>query len=318
MKSYLVFLFSLVCSALMLSAERAAGIGWDFHPDSVTYATASVEMMEAIRQDGVLTAFNNGYYVWSYLLGMNVVVLTIANMLVYALSNVVIYRFHSRHVSDALRGNMAWLLLLLLLNPYRLHLSTTILKDTLIIFLVLMMSVSSFKRALLFLPLSCLLRLASPLYLLIFASRRLAFAMVVSAALLGFLYFESIADALLAFNEAEMRLREFDNIPTFQEFGMVGVLLRSITWPLLAVTGFFAILSPAAAFFPVALGSIFNLIYIYKTTHSLTLPVGAMLAMMAFGAMVTGYTAYIRYIYPLLVALPIVALGLRSSNVRSK
>ncbi len=319
MKSSLVFLFSLVCSALMLSAERAAGIGWDFHPDSVTYATASGEMMAAIREEGILTAFNNGYYVWSYLLGMNVVALTIANMLVYALTNVVIYRFHVLHVSKSLHGKTTWLflLLLLLLNPYRLHLSTTILKDTFIIFLVLMMAASNFKRALLFLPLACVIRVASPLYLLMFARRQMVLAMLVPAALAGLLYSQNILDALLTFNEAEMQLREFDRIPSFQEFGLVGVFMRSVTWPLLAITGLFVILSPAAAFFPVALGSIFIQFYIFKTTRSLVIPAGAMLAMMAFGAMVTGFTAYIRYVYPLLVALPIVVLRMKSSYVRA-
>jgi len=319
MKSFIVFLFSLICSALMLSAERAVGIGWDFHPDSVTYATASGEMMAAIREEGILTAFNNGYYVWSYFLGMNVVALTFANMVVYSLTNVAIYRFHALHVSKSQHGKATWLLLLLLLllNPYRLHLSTTVLKDTFIIFLVMMMAVSNFKKALLLLPLAGFFRLASPLYLLMFAKRQMVIAMFFPAALVGLLYYQNILDVLLTFNEADMQLREFDRIPTFQEFGLVGVLIRSATWPLLAITGLFVILSPAAAFFPVALGSIFNQLYIYKTTRSLLIPAGAMLALMAFGAMVTGFTAYIRYVYPLLVALPIVVLRIKSSHSRA-
>ena len=149
-----------------------------------------------------------------------------------------------------------------------------------------------------------------------FAKRRILLTLLVPAALAGLLFSQDILDAMLTFNEAEMQLREFDKIPTFQEYGIVGVLMRSVTWPLLAITGLFAILSPAAAFFPVALGSVFNQFYIFKTTRSLVFPVGAMLALMAFGAMVTGYTAYIRYVYPLLVALPIVALGMKPSDIR--
>jgi len=310
MKSLLVFVFSLCCSAITLAAERAAGIGWDFHPDSVTYATASTAMMVAIKAEGFFTAFNNGYYIWAHLLGMNVVALTAVNMAVYSVTNVFIYKFHVRYVARRAHGSNAWLILLLILilNPYRLHLSTTILKDSIIILLVVAMAVSNFKRSILILPVLALIRLASPLYLLMFVKKRMALALVVLASVATILFSSVVVDVLLAFNAAEMQLREFDKIPTFQEYGVAGVFLRSITWPLLAVSGLFAVLSPAAAFFPVALGSIFNQIYTYSTTRSLLFPAGAMLALMAFGAMVTGYTAYIRYVYPLMVVLPIVTL----------
>ena len=40
-KFWLVVVLSFFTSALLLAAERAVGIGWDFHPDSLTYATTS-------------------------------------------------------------------------------------------------------------------------------------------------------------------------------------------------------------------------------------------------------------------------------------
>lgn len=297
-------LISLLTSALLLGVERAVGIGWDFHPDSVTYATFSEEAYVSIVENR-LGLFNNGYYVLSYFMGQSVIAITAMNMVVFALTNGLIYKtINEKSYYPVGRA----LLLLLLLNPYRAHLSTTMLKDTLIIFFVILFVGSPFvTRAFSFLSMIAL-RVASPLYLIMFIPRRYIFYAGLIALTLMIVFWDVVAGRILEFNDLEMQLRDFDRIPTFQEFGIWGSVLRAIIWSLLAFSGTFVLLSPAPEFIPVAIGSIMILIFIKKATGSYKIPLQLLFVTSMFGVMVTGYTAYIRYIYPILVAWPLIAV----------
>ena len=304
-KFWLVVVLSFFTSALFLAAERAVGLGWDFHPDSLTYATTSDVAFFSIV-DNWSEIFNNGYYVLAYLLGQSVIAITLMNMLVFAFTNGLIFKAVKRkshfHITAAL-------LLLLFLNPYRLHLSTTMLKDTLIIFFMVLLVSSTNTIRVVSLVSMVLLRIASPVYFIILIPRRFIFYITLAFALLATFYWDPVVGRILEFNEQDMQLRGFDTIPTFKEFGLSGSIVRGIVWSFLSLSGTFALVSPSLEFAPVAIGSIMTLVFVKKVTGSFKVPLQILVVTSIFGVMVTGFTAYIRYIYPVLVVWPLIVIA---------
>ncbi|MBD8548173.1 hypothetical protein [Sphingomonas sp. CFBP 8760] len=312
MRTIVVFVMSLAAALLFLGIERFAGIPWNFHPDSVTYATFAHDTVRAILAQSYFLILNNGYYFWADLLGMSVALMTAANMLLFASTNVILFRFHDRYCNND-RGSVRWLiaLLLILANPYRLHLATTALKDTMIVMFVVLMAVNGRRAVPWFAPFLGILRVASIFYLIIKLPRKHLIRLLFVALLLSLVFADALGGRLLEFNSADMQLREFDRIPNFRNLGLFGTLARGVFWPILAMTGAFAVLSPALAFIPVAIGSVMNQIYCRMATGRFAVPLAILVPMAIIGALVTGYTAYIRYVYPLLVVLPIVAIQQR-------
>lgn len=318
MKSVAVFFISLAASLLFLALERFSGIDWDFHPDSVTYVTLSDDTTRAILAQSYLLIFNNGYYFWASALGMSVVLLTAANAIFFSVTNVLLFRFHSYFCPER-QNSPAWIvsLSILMFNPYRLHLSTTALKDTMIVLLVVFLSTNRTKFAFWVMPLLFVLRVASLFYMVTKLSHKNLIRLLVVCLVLAFVFANALGDRLLEFNSADMQLREFDRIPNFRNLGLFGTTARAALWPLLAITGTFAVISPALAFIPVAVGSLTNQVYCRIVTGRFAFPLAVLVPMAIFGALVTGYTAYIRYIYPLLVALPIIAVQIRYQQLRA-
>lgn len=309
MKSAIVFFISALSAVLVLALERVLGIEWDFHPDSVTYATLADETVQGILSQNYLLIFNNGYYFWASILGMSVTLMTVANIIFFSITNIFLVDFHTKH-SPKQKYSIytALAFAILMFNPYRIHLATTILKDTLIIMLVVFLVYSDKYYSYMQIPILIVMRVASPLYFFTKLSKKnlvrfLIIGIAVSVVLSSF-----ISDRLLEFNSADMQLRDFDKIPNFRDLGLIGTFLRASIWPILAITGGFALLSPALAFFPVALGSMFNQIYCRLVLGRFSFPLAVAVPMAIFASLVTGYTAYIRYIYPLLVVLPMVAV----------
>ena len=312
MKTAVVFFGSVAMAALFLAIERIAGIPWDFHPDSITYATLADDTVRSILAQSYFSILNNGYYFWASLLGMSVFWMTTANIIMFASTNVALFRFHERYCING-QASARWLiaLSLLMVNPYRLHLATTALKDTMILLIVVLMALGRRRVTPWLLPFLLALRVASAFYLLIKLKRNQLFQLLFVAILASLFFANELSDRLLDFNAADMQFREFDKIPNFRPLGLFGTLARAVTWPALAITGTFAVVSPALAFFPVAIGSITNQIYCRLATGRFAAPLAVLVPMAIIAALVTGYTAYIRYAYPLLAVLPIVAVQQR-------
>lgn len=312
MKTAVVFFASVAMAALFLAIERLAGIPWDFHPDSVTYATLADDTVRAILAQSYVSILNNGYYFWASLLDQSVFWMTTANIIMFAITNVALFRFHEQYCVNG-RGSARWLiaLSLLMINPYRLHLATTALKDTMILMLVVFMALSRRRVIPWIVPFLLALRVASAFYLVIKLKKNQLIQLLLLAIIGSLVFANELGDRLLEFNAAEMQFREFDKIPVFRDLGLFGTLARAVTWPALAITGTFAIVSPALAFFPVAIGSITNQLYCRLATGRLAMPLPVIVPMAIIAALVTGYTAYIRYAYPLLAVLPIVAVQQR-------
>ena len=303
----------------LLALERAAGIAWDYHPDSATYATISDDITNNILSN-TLMIFNNGYYVLSSLLGMSVVGITAMNMVFFSYTNVMIYRVHRDSSHYLPKGKAIWILCLLLLicNPYRLHLGTTMLKDSLIIMLFVFAVTNRFYGRLALIPVLAIFRTASLLYFSIFLRRKYIIAGGFFVLLTWLALGDIVTLLILDFNSHEMVFRGFDRVPTFQQYGLIGAIIRAFVWPILALSGGFMFVSPAPVYAIVSLGIFGGLAYMILMTGRVRILLSVYAVMMVFGILVTGFTSYLRYVYPLLVVTPLIAIQIAVAIGKSK
>lgn len=300
-----IFAISFASSVLLLILERSIGIGWDFHPDSVTYATKSLlKSVEAIENFPV-GLINSGFYFICLALGQNIVVITIFNMIIFSLTNVMIFNGVQEKFTFNNQLKMLGLVCLLIFNPYRIHLSTTLLKDTFIMFLFVW-SIQSFRTGLIGVVLMPLMRPAGILYYIAKANSKI-FVSVLLVIFFAFLVKPNFfLNQIEVFNSNQMQFRDFDVIPTFQNLGIMGSILRGLLWPVLFLTGTFVFLSPAMPYIMVALGIWMTLLFfILLRVWPINLD-KVFFVLFAFAVMVTGYSSYLRYVYPMLVVLPLI------------
>lgn len=250
-KNLAIFTLSSSSVLILLLLERMVGIGWDYHRDAVTYAEDSFTIVDGILARGVIAIPNGGYYFIASFFDQNIYLITAYNIVLFSLTNVYFTKFHWNFIRDQ-RRLLTYTLLFLLFNPYRMHLASTVLKDTTVIFLVTLIFYYFPNRKFIaistFFPLF-LIRVVSAVYLAILVPLRYWKFLFIPALLLALSFSDIVVDRLDASNEVSLKNREYDNMPTFQEYGYLGSLLRGILWPFLALTGTFFIFTPAPAFF---------------------------------------------------------------------
>lgn len=305
LRTNLIFCSSILIALLLLSLERLIGIGWDFHPDSVHYSKNSIYIANSLFEDGFMAWFNGGYYLIMYALNQDVFLVTAYNLILYAFTNVIIAKMHWEARSNYI---ISIALLLLLLNPYRIHLATTMLKDTTMIFLTVLIFYKLRYALILILP-TIMIRLASVFYFIAwFKPKHMKYIIF-----LGLMIFIVFPDPVIATldnsGSIDLKTREFDNIPSFQEYGYFGSLIRGIVWPILAISGIFVFISPAFAYIFVALGCFMNLVYSYMVYNKPPLILRIFIPMAIIAVLAPGFTSYIRYVYPLIIITPLI-LGL--------
>jgi hypothetical protein len=116
-------------------------------------------------------------------------------------------------------------------------------------------------------------------------------------------------------NATNMRFRSYDDVPNFADLGLAGTVLRMLVWPLLSLTGVFVFFSSSWLFVPVALGALVSLVLAVLLTRRFS-PwpwVAVYASMSAFAFFSSGFTTYIRYVYPLIGLLPL-AVGFFDRN----
>lgn len=307
MKSFLIFCISIGLSISTLLIERMVGIEWDFHPDAVTYVTISSSVAEHIY-DTPLNVMNNAHYLWVSFLGSSVSLVVAFNIFFWGITNSILYT----SLVDKVKVNGSYFLwgifVIFLFSPYRMHLSTTMLKDT-IIFLFLT-CIFSLRNKLLPVAFIFMWRLASIFYLINLLSRKLLIFTIFFGLVATYLSFDFILEYGLKRDEADMQFRDFDLVPAFKDYGFIGTLLRMSLWPMIALTGAFVVISPSFFFFPLAIGSVSALILscFVVTRFSLFSCVQIFLGMALFAFFATGFTTFLRYVYPLISVLPLILL----------
>ena len=204
------------------------------------------------------------------------------------------------------------MLVLLLIAPYRLHLAVHGLKDTLIILMLFLAASTPSAKIPVFLSwlLLLLLRVYSLLYALLFLRGRALFALA-GLMLLVLLYFDlSIVGFIEERSDVGMHSREYDLIPSFSEYGLFGVLLRMITWPLMLLTGTFVLISPTIWFLPLSFEMLLTRVVSKKMFGHFGVTLGLLVCLSVIAAVVDSFTSYMRYVYPAILVTPIIMMRL--------
>ena len=329
----LLFFVSISIEIIALLFLRFIGIDWDYHIDAVTYVEKSQSISTAIINNGnILGALNNGYYLIVNLLDSNPGYIITLNIILYGLTNIIITKLMRpfRH------KNHAYFEYLLLFNPYRVYLGTTLLKDTLICFLlVTAFYFYHFKRnkefnsegliknkidiilrkffidKILYIIFSITLifiAVRSIFYLLLFPNFlnkinnfRSIFYFIILILGINFLIINftggNIINSFQSASNINMDFRSYGAIPNFSNFGTMGILLKIISWPLFYISGTFIIFSPSLELFFISIG--ISLVFIMQIREKIIIPIGTVIGFMFFAGITNGFLSFARYSLPI-------------------
>lgn len=317
------FIISILFSLLVLSIERSVNINYDYHPDTLTYLNNSSEDLIADFYQNPLQFLGSFYYIWVSFFTANKIVLITLNIFIYALTNSIMFLL----IKEIYRKK-GWLyyisVLIIIFDPYRAHLSVHILKDTLIIFSLVLFIFSSSKIISSFgLILGFMLRLGFFAYIpiiLIYLNKK-NFIFITLGIIIPFWYFWGIIlSGISSGQEADMAFRDFDRVYNFVEIGYpLGDIMRSLTWPVIRLTGLAVLFHYTYLLFffqSVALMYLF-----FANKNYLSYKIIFFISTLAGLAIVTsGYNSYLRWSQPIITALSIwlAALPVDTQNLRLK
>lgn len=304
---------SLLFSLASLTLVRSFGINWDYHVDAVTYVeTSSVVANEIFNGSSPV---NLGYFVVCHLLDSSPSLIVFFNIFVYSLGNMFMVPFFRGLPFSS--GASSMLFIVFAISPYRVYLSTTLLKDTLVISISLLLFLpllSTVRNPTILKPLSLvplagllLVRLQAISYLVIpmrftrSLSRNLLifFALFILLQSLQVYLGSSVFSTIESASSSDMSFREYDTVPSFASMGITGSFLRMLIWPVFVATGSFILFSPSLQFFFVATGSFafFIICIIYFRKSYIGLSSFMLLALTA--SVTTGFTSFVRYALPI-------------------
>ena len=305
-----IFMISLLVAFIMLLLERSLGINWDYHVDAKTYGENSKIITEGIIQNSPLKIIGNSYYfLVSNIFNQNIFFLTLFNLIIYSITNVLIFDFLRIKLNIFFIGKLNSLILLMyLFNPYRLHLGTTILKETPITLLLTLLFYPAIFSSLVFFLLVCL-RTAGVIYALAFLDKKKLYLIVILIVISVIVIPEVqnlLGDRIQLANEVNIRARAADTIPNWQDLGSFGAILRGIIWPFLALTGSFIFIAPSGLLLPLAIGPFLNILVIFNLKKTfLPFTIGLYLSISLIAINAPGFFAFIRYSYPLISLAPL-------------
>jgi hypothetical protein len=327
-ETLLIFLTSLTLSFLTLFVERYVGINWDYHPDSVYYINNSLDFVNQRLQHSPTIFFFDGFYffvVYFFNSKLNYVILF--NIILYSYTNALIYKI----LKNKLNFNYFHLgTIVLLLSPYRLHLSTTLLKETLVIFFFISIFYSSFFLKIVSLIFLIFTRNAAIIYLFIFLryslfflknfNSKIFFLIIFTSLLFLFIYSDLILNYLNNYliklklwdyivnmhNNLPHKVRTFDNVENFSSLGNWGILIKAIFWPILLLTGTLIFFSPSIEFILISLAALINLMYCKIYLKSSPFELLSFLVLVIIATLTSGYSTFIRYSYPIITVIPII------------
>ena len=295
-----VFFVSILFCLVLKFIEEYVGIGWDYHPDAVLYINESDFIVdEIIYNNNFFSYLNNGYYFIVSFFNSSIFKLVFLNILLFSVTNVIYYK----NVKEIKSKYFYIFFLIVILSPYRAHLAVHVLKDTIIIFLLTSFVFSkTFSSKLLFLLSNLYVRIFSLIYYIYILNKKkinfISYAFVFLVLIFLIYQFPILFDFISERNTIDMGGRSFDQIINFSEFGLFGVLIRALVWPLIFVTGMFLFMSPNLLFIPIFLEIlIINIFTNFKFAKSIKF----ILLLSILAIIVNSFTAYIRYIYPLII-----------------
>lgn len=302
-----IFTLSALFCILMLILERSVGIEWDFHPDARTYIELSPGSFSRLGLDDLM--LGKWFYVTVDFFKNHVDTIIAFNILIYSITNVGIATFFYKYTGFYQKKIVLLLFLLVIFNPYRIHLAVQVLKDTIIIFGIVYFLIGK-RFSWLYFTISFLFSLRSAMYLIAIIRKRnfIIVLLLISLFLLWYMGPNGILLILSTEAQVNMTFREFDSVPNFFEFGVLGAAIRAVLWPFFYLTGVFIFFSPSVMYLPIAIGSFFLQIWHLMQYKKYAFYFQIYLAMGLMAFMVSGFTSYIRYTLPLITMLPILVI----------
>lgn len=322
--SYQIFILSILICILFYSFEGFVGVDRFYHPDSVHYLTKYQNYNLKSYINDPLKIFSLPYYHITNLFWDNYYLLILLNFILYSLTNVFIYQKVFKRYFDVLSNlKLIFLFYLLFLDPYRLHLASHILKETFLIFFLIVIVLSNIKiiKILSVLILECF-RPNSWIYILIFLTytniisffkSKLTYVIYASLFLLSITFvfvidqpiydfiqteFDKIISKMKHYDKKQMPLRSFDNVIQFKDFGFpTGFILKNITWPLMLLSGLFMFFVSSFLFKFLGMIIILNNLLIYIITKQTFISLGLIVILLMISVYTTSYTSMFRYSY---------------------
>ena len=299
-----IFLLSISSSFLLLIIERYFNINEYYHPDVNTYLDINSIIVESWYYN-YIGLFGNIYYLVVFLLNSNLYFLIFINILLFSLTNVIL--FNHLYKYTFLSKTKLIILILFILNPYRIHLSIHVLKDTmLLLFMLLAVLNFNYSKKIINIVFVFFISARVIFYLPMFFNYKnkinIIFMIVIYAALFKF---TSFSDWVYNISITDMKLRDYDLIPNFISYDHLGVFYRSVVWPLLLLSGGFIFFSKSLLFIPLFFGQIVNLLLIKVFFGLKMIPLNAIITIIFFSIIISGFTSYFRYCTPIFTLIPI-------------
>ena len=318
-----VLWISILIEIISIASLRFIGIDWDYHVDSVTYVEKSAYISEKIISSGnIFIGLNNSYYLLVNFLQSNPNYIIIFNSIIFSLTNLFLVLI-LRPYRHKFYGTFEYLILF---NPYRVYLGTTLLKDTLLIFLLVvsyyffhLTKHSTRFRSNIANLIGKSLTLITSVLSIFFAGRTILYLFLlprfldrlknlkaIIGILLFFVFMNAITnhyinmDIFSSFANASrtsMDFRDYGRIPNFATFGILGTILRTFIWPIFYLSGLFIIFSPSLELFLIAIGIVFVLFNLQKLNIIPIFP-GAFLSYTFFAGITSGFLSFGRYVLP--------------------
>jgi hypothetical protein len=312
-----VFVLSLLFSLFILLIERSLNIGIDYHPDSLTYLNNSHPQLVTSFLQNPLNYVGSFYFVMVGFFNSEAILLILLNIFLFSLTNLILFS----KVRDIYSKNGLLFycsVLIIIFDPYRAHLSVHVLKDTLIIFSLVLILFSSNRSLELFgIFMGSMLRSAFFIYFpILFFNfiKKKNFGFIMIMIVIFSYHIDQVINGLSAGQEVDMAFRSFDIIPNFIDLGYPwGEILRAITWPIIRLTGLAFTFHPIYFLFLFQSIAIMYLIYC-SFRHTKIIIFSLLIVFAGLAVVTTGYNSYLRWSQPLMTVVPIL-LVISSSKI---
>jgi len=318
-----VFILSFLICVIFYFIEGFVGVDRYYHPDSVHYLSKYYDFSLKNYISKPSRIFTGFYYHVTNLFNDNYYFLILLNFILYSITNVFIYqKVFKKYFCTYDNLKLVFLFYILFLDPYRLHLASHILKETFLIFFMILIVLSNLKiikilsiiimdsirpnswiYILIFLTYSNIIKIIKPKIIYIILGVFILFIIIYFLLELNTIYFiqevyESFINKMQYFYNRKMPIRSYDYVYQFKDFGFpLGFILKIIIWPLLLVSGFFIFFVSSILFKFLGIVIVLNNILIYLLTKKTFVSFGLIIVLIMISIYTSSYTAMFRYSY---------------------
>ncbi len=323
LNSFQIFILSFLICLIFYMAEGLLGIDRFYHPDSKYYLKNMHNVKFHKFLDNPIILTHKGYHIVTNFLNNNYYLIILVNFILYSLTNVLIYqKIFKKYFNIYSNIKLIFLFYLLFLDPYRLHLASHILKETFLIFIIIVIVTSNLKIIkLIFILLLEVFRKYSWIYLLIFFTYsnlkkflklkifyKTSIVLIISFLVLilmdqniyKLIYneFEKIINFMKLRFEKEMPLRSYDHVIQFRDHGFpTGFILKTLSWTIMLISGFFMFFVSSLMFKFLGIIILFNNLLIYFITKRSFISIGLIIILLMLSIYTSSYTSMFRYSY---------------------